>query len=172
MKKEKGLAKINNNQIIFNKLENEDLLYEMTETEIQELAEFISDNVNLKALERAITKATLNLSGVGGPSFMADARWLAMDNQKRLELIYMLTNNFQLFKGSLTNYRRNRLNFQDNSEGLLHFILTLRDLFKTTIDFQDFKLEEHKENMKQLEESKRIADQIKLEQKQRKLLNQ
>lgn len=172
MKKEKGLAKVNSNQVIFNKLQDEDLLYEMTDPEIKELAKYISDNINLKALERAITKATLNLSGVGGPSFMADAKWLAMDNQKRLELIYMLTNNFQLFKGNLTNYRRNKLDLQNNTEGLLRFILTLKNLFKTTIDFQDFKLEEHKENIKQLEESHRIAKQIEAEIEQKRLLNQ
>ena len=170
--KEKGLVKTNSNQEILLKLSNDDLLYSMETPEIKELSKYISDNINLKALERAITKATLNLSGVGGPGFMADAKWLAMDNQKRLELIYMLTNNFQLFKGNLTNYRRNKLDLQNNTEGLLRFILTLKDLFKTTIDFQDFKLEEHKENMKQLEESHRIAKQIETEMEQRRLLNQ
>ena len=153
--KEKGLIKQNNNQEILLKLSNEDILYELETDEIKELSKFISDNINLKALERAITKATLKLSGVSGPSFMADAKWLALDNQKRLELIYMLTNNFQLLKADLSNYRKNKFDLKDNPEGLLNFILNTREILKTVQKYQEFRIEEKVENQKQLDENKR-----------------
>lgn len=153
--KEKGLIKQNNNQEILLKLSNEDMLYELETDEIKELSKFISDNINLKALERAITKATLKLSGVSGPSFMADAKWLALDNQKRLELIYMLTNNFQLLKADLSNYRKNKFDLKDNPEGLLNFILNTREILKTVQKYQEFRIEEKVENQKQLDENKR-----------------
>lgn len=153
--KEKGLIKQNNNQEILLKLSNEDMLYELETDEIKELSQFISDNINLKALERAITKATLKLSGVSGPSFMADAKWLALDNQKRLELIYMLTNNFQLLKADLSNYRKNKFDLKDNPEGLLNFILNTREILKTVQKYQEFRIEEKVENQKQLDENKR-----------------
>lgn len=153
--KEKGLIKQNNNQEILLKLSNEDMLYELETDEIKELSKFISDNINLKVLERAITKATLKLSGVSGPSFMADAKWLALDNQKRLELIYMLTNNFQLLKADLSNYRKNKFDLKDNPEGLLNFILNTREILKTVQKYQEFRIEEKVENQKQLDENKR-----------------
>ena len=153
--KEKGLIKQNNNQEILLKLSNEDMLYELETDEIKELSKFISDNINLKALERAITKATLKLSGVSGPSFMADAKWSALDNQKRLELIYMLTNNFQLLKADLSNYRKNKFDLKDNPEGLLNFILNTREILKTVQKYQEFRIEEKVENQKQLDENKR-----------------
>lgn len=153
--KEKGLIKQNNNQEILLKLSNEDMLYELETDEIKELSKFILDNINLKALERAITKATLKLSGVSGPSFMADAKWLALDNQKRLELIYMLTNNFQLLKADLSNYRKNKFDLKDNPEGLLNFILNTREILKTVQKYQEFRIEEKVENQKQLDENKR-----------------
>lgn len=153
--KEKGLIKQNNNQEILLKLSNEDMLYELETDEIKELSKFISDNINLKALERAITKATLKLSGVSGPSFMADAKWLALDNQKRLELIYMLTNNFQSLKADLSNYRKNKFDLKDNPEGLLNFILNTREILKTVQKYQEFRIEEKVENQKQLDENKR-----------------
>lgn len=158
--KEKGLIKTNSNQEILLKLSNDDLLYSMETPEIKELSKYISDNINLKALERAITKATLNLSGVGGPSFMADAKWLALDNQKRLELVYMLTNNFQLLKSDLNNFRRNKSNLRENTEGLFGFILNTKDLLETIQKYQEFKVEEAIDNQKQLMESKKkLLDQ-------------
>lgn len=158
--KEKGLVKTNSNQEILLKLSNDDLLYSMEAPEIKELSKYISDNINLKALERAITKATLNLSGVAGPSFMADAKWIALDNQKRLELVYMLTNNFQLLKSDLNNFRRNKSNLQENTEGLFGFILNTKDLLETIQKYQEFKVEEAIDNQKQLmENKKKLLDQ-------------
>lgn len=158
--KEKGLIKTNSNQEILLKLSNDDLLYSMETPEIKELSKYISDNINLKALERAITKATLNLSGVGGPSFMSDAKWLALDNQKRLELVYMLTNNFQLLKTDLSNFRRNKSNLQENTEGLFGFILNTKDLLETIQKYKEFKVEEAIDNQKQLMENKKnLLDQ-------------
>ena len=68
------------NDLIIKEINSVDL-DNMTGEQLNELKEYIVSNINISKLNEAITKSCLNLSQVAPPSFMADAVWLALDNQ-------------------------------------------------------------------------------------------
>lgn len=145
------------NDLIIKEVSNIDLC-DLTEEQLVELKQNIVSNINISKLNEAITKACMNLSQVGPPSFMADAVYIALDNQKRLDIIYSLMNNFDLFKNDVKNFKKNKSNCNDNTEYIYNFLDRTKDLVKSIIEFGEFKQEEYKEykeNMKQLEENKR-----------------
>lgn len=142
------------NDLIIKEINNVDLC-DLTEEQLIELKQYVVTNINMNKLDEAITKACMNLSQVGPPSFMADAVYIALDNQKRLDIIYSLMNNFSFFKNDVKNFKKNKSNCNDNTEYIYTFLDRTKDLVKSIIEFGEFKQEEYKENMKQLEENKR-----------------
>ena len=80
---------MNKNELILYKL-NKLEISELTDEEQNELAKLLVDEVNIKKLEEQIKDLILWLSSAAPPSFGADARYIALDNQKRLEIIHKL----------------------------------------------------------------------------------
>lgn len=155
------------NDLIIKEINNVDLC-DLTEEQVIELKQNIVSNINISKLNEAVTNACMNLSQVGPPSFMADAVYIATDNQKRLDIIYKLMNNFNLFKNDVKNFRKNKNNCNDNYDYIFNFLYNTKDLVKSVVEFGEFKQEEYKENMKQLEENaKRIK---KLQEDKKKYL--
>ena len=58
------------------------MVYNTTE-ELEEIVQAVSDSINLSKLRRSVDNAIKILSGVGDPSFGADAKVIALDNEKR-----------------------------------------------------------------------------------------
>lgn len=148
MKKDK-----NNNLLI--------TLSEVTELDIiddkqvYELAGTITTSINLSALRKSIDNACMQLSQVGSPSFGADVKYIALDNQARLDLAYKLLYTYNLIETDVKNFRKNKLRCRENSEYLLNFIYNTIDTLKTAKEYQEFRLQEKQENMKYLEETKK-----------------
>ena len=142
------------NDLIIKEINSVDL-DNMTGEQLNELKEYIVSNINISKLNEAITKSCLNLSQVAPPSFMADAVWLALDNQKRLDIIYKLMNNFNFIKDDVKNFRKNKNNCNDNIDYVYSFLSRTKDLVESIIEFGEFKHEECKENIKQLKENER-----------------
>lgn len=142
------------NDLIIKEINSVDL-DNMTGEQLNELKEYIVSNINISKLNEAITKSCLNLSQVAPPSFMADAVWLALDNQKRLDIIYKLMNNFNFIKDDVKNFRKNKNNCNDNIDYVYSFLNRTKDLVESIIEFGEFKHEEYKENIKQLKENER-----------------
>lgn len=142
------------NDLIIKEINSVDL-DNMTGEQLNELKEYIVSNINISKLNEAITKSCLNLSQVAPPSFMADAVWLALDNQKRLDIIYKLMNNFNFIKDDVKNFRKNKNNCNDNIDYVYSFLSRTKDLVESIIEFGEFKHEEYKENIKQLKENER-----------------
>lgn len=132
-----------------------DDLHVLEEQQVLELAETISKSINLSGLKRSINNACMNLSSVGEPCFGADVKYIALDNQARLNLIFKLLDSYTKIESYVNNYRRNKLDCRENSEYLCSFVLNTIDTLKTVKQYQDFKIQEHEENMKYLEETKR-----------------
>lgn len=102
---EKELKKADSNMQLM--IVSQDLeVSEMTEEQIEFTTDFIIKNIKLNKLEELIADIVKDLSGVGTPSWNADMGYIAMDNQKRLEIIYSLTNDFQIVKNWVKNLKK------------------------------------------------------------------
>lgn len=143
------------NDLIIRKINNIDI-YDLEEEQIFELKDTIVKNVNLKQLRESVNKAVLNLSGVGDPTWNADLNFIALDNQKRLNIIYMLISNLEMFEISVSNIKKNRYGCAMDSEQSLRFLGITKDLVDTVIKFGEFKMDEAYQNKLELEENKRL----------------
>lgn len=143
------------NDLIIRKINNIDI-YDLEDEQIFELKDTIVKNVNLKQLRESVNKAVLNLSGVGDPTWNADLNFIALDNQKRLNIIYMLISNLEMFEISVSNIKKNRYGCAMDSEQSLRFLGITKDLVNTVIKFGEFKMDEAYQNKLELEENKRL----------------
>lgn len=143
------------NDLIIRKINNIDI-YGLEEEQIFELKDTIVKNVNLKQLRESVNKAVLNLSGVGDPTWNADLNFIALDNQKRLNIIYMLISNLEMFEISVSNIKKNKYGCAMDSEQSLRFLGITKDLVDTIIKFGEFKMDEVYQNKLELEENKRL----------------
>lgn len=143
------------NDLIIRKINNIDI-YDLEEEQIFELKDTIVKNVNLKQLRESVNKAVLNLSGVGDPTWNADLNFIALDNQKRLNIIYMLISNLEMFEISVSNIKKNKYGCAMDSEQSLRFLGITKDLVDTVIKFGEFKMDEAYQNKLELEENKRL----------------
>ena len=121
--------------------------------QVYELAETITTSINLSALRKGIDNACMQLSQVGHPSFGADVKYLTLDNQARLDLVYKLLYTYNLIEADVKNFRKNKLRCRENSEYLLNFIYNTIDTLKKSKEYQEFRLQEKQENQKYLEET-------------------
>lgn len=143
------------NDLIIRKINNIDI-YDLEDEQIFELKDTIVKNVNLKQLRESVNKAVLNLSGVGDPTWNADLNFIALDNQKRLNIIYMLISNLEMFEISVSNIKKNKYGCAMDSEQSLRFLGITKDLVNTIIKFGEFKIDEAYQNKLELEENKRL----------------
>lgn len=125
-------------------------LCDLTEEQIQILTTNILNTVNIKQLEERVHEVILKLSGVGEPTWNADLNIIALDNQKRLSLIYMLLNNMDLFKSDVKNLKLNKLECRDDFEKVYGFLLRTKDMIKSIIDYGEFSAKEIAEQQKYL----------------------
>ena len=81
------------NELILQEIKNMDLA-DLQEKEVIALQQNIISNVNLNKMREQVETACRDLSQVTPPSFGADLRYIALDNQERLELIFKLLDGF------------------------------------------------------------------------------
>lgn len=138
-----------NNKLIISELHQIDI-YSLDGDALKELAVNVLDKINVSQLKRDVTKTCLNLTGVGAPSFGANAKQIALDNQRRLELTFLLLNNFDLLESYIKNLRSNKGRCRENDDYIFGFVSKTKDLIETIIEYGEFRLKEIAENEKQL----------------------
>jgi len=133
-------------------------LSDLEEEQIVALQQNIISNVNLNKMREQVELACRNLSQVTPPSFMADVKYIALDNQKRLELIFKLLDSFTMFEKDVKLFRRNKNNCNSNYEYIFSFLLRTQDMINAVIEHSDFKIKEWEENNRQVQEIKRLEE--------------
>ena len=139
-----------NNSLLI-KLSKINDLDSLEENQIYEVVEIISNTINITGLKRSINNVCMKLSRVGPPCYNADMEYLALDNQKRLELIFSLLDSCTKIEANVKNFRRNKFNCRENIDYLYKFIVDTTDTLKTIEKYKTFKIQEYKENMAYLE---------------------
>lgn len=134
-----------NNQLVVMKELKELDVYELEAEQIILVAANIIDKLNLKKLEDDIIAACLKLTGVGAPCFGADMEFIALDNQKRLDLTYMLLDNFQQIKKMISNLKRNKQQCRENEDLIFSLVLKTKEIIDTIVDYGNFIYEENEE---------------------------
>ena len=131
-------------------------VYELSQTELQELAVEISHKINISKFRSKIMKVIMDLSHVGSPNLCSNAREIAIEDEKRLELIYQLTYNLSIFEGWVNNVRKNKYDCINNYDAMCEMLLKTQDLMRTVIKYSDFKKSEIQKIQSQIEENKRF----------------
>lgn len=145
------------NELILKEINNVDLC-DLKEEEVLTLQKNIISNVNLNKMREQVETACRNLSQVAPPCFGADLKYIALDNQERLELIYKLLDNFSMFEKDVKLFRRNKNNCNNNYEYIFSFLLRTQDLVNAVLDHSNFKIKEWEENNRQVQEIKRLEE--------------
>ena len=146
------------NEMVIYEVKNLDL-YNLEHEQLEQITDDILTNVNMSKLEEKINQVILKLSGVGEPSFGADIKYIDLDNQKRLNLIYMLSYNFNLFKADVKYLKRHKNDTSIDSEKLLSFLFKTKDIISTILDYGEFTLKEQEEQLKYLNDiNKRLLN--------------
>ena len=127
-------------------------IYDLTEEHVENVVINILDNVSIGKLEEKVQEVILKLSGVGEPSLFADIEFIALDNQKRLKLIYTLTYNFNIFKANYKNLKGNKYRCREDSDKVFNFLINTQDIIKVIIEYAEFNYNEKLENQKYIEE--------------------
>ena len=131
---------------------NELSIYDLTEEQIKDVTSNILDNVSIGKLEEKVQEVILKLSGVGEPSLFADIEFIALDNQKRLKLIYTLTYNFNIFKANYKNLKKNKYSCREDNDRVFNFLINTQEIIKVIIEYAEFNYNEKLENQKYIEE--------------------
>lgn len=134
-------------------------IFDLQEDEVIAMKQNIISNVNLNKMREQVENACRNLSQVTPPSFGADLKYIALDNQKRLELIFKLLDGFNKFEKDVKCFRRNKYNCNNNYEHIFNFLLNIQDLVNAVLDHSDFKIKEWEENNRQVQEIKRLEEE-------------
>lgn len=140
-----------NKDMIIYEVNNIDL-YDLNSNQLKELKNEIINNINISKLERKINEVTLKLSGVAGPSLDADIKYIALDNQERLNLIYMLNYNLNCFKSDVKYLRKYKDDISIDDEKIFMFLLKTKDMVETIINYGEFTVKEKQEQQKYLEQ--------------------
>ena len=146
------------NELILKQIQNIDLL-DLQEEQVFALQQSITLNVNLNKMREQVESACKNLSQVTPPRDGADLRYIAFDNQERLELIFKLLDSFTMFEKDVKLFRRNKNKCNNNYEYIFSFLLRTQDLVNAVIDHSDFKIKEWEENNRQVQEIKRLGSE-------------
>ena len=140
-----------NKDMIIYEVNNVDL-YDLNSNQLKELKNEIINNINISKLERKINEVTLKLSGVAGPSLDGDIKYIALDNQERLNLIYMLNYNLNCFKSDVKYLRKYKDDISIDDEKIFMFLLKTKDMVETIINYGEFTVKEKQEQQKYLEQ--------------------
>lgn len=154
----------NNDMIIYNM--NNIEIYDLSSEQAIFLKDTIIKNVNIKQLEEKIHEIILKLTGVGAPSFGADAVYIALDNQKRLELTYKLLYNLDIFKSFCKNFKSNKHNCNFESDYIYSFLIYTKDLVNIIYDYGEYRkldLEEQKKQVLIAQEKLKLLKEQKLQ---------
>lgn len=141
-------SKLENNLLAF--IENKDLTT-MDTPQLLEISQQISNSISLTKLRRSIDNAIKILSGVGDPSFGADLEFIALDNQQRLNLIWMLLDRYNKIEANIKNFKKNKQNCKDNSDFLYKFIEETKEILETVTKYGQFRYKEKIEDQKYIE---------------------
>ena len=131
-------------------------VYELSQTELQELAVEIFHKINISKFRSKIMKVIMDLSHVSSPNLCSNAREIAIEDEKRLELIYQLTYNLSIFEGWVNNVRKNKYDCINNYDAMCEMLLKTQDLMRTVIKYSNFKKSEIQKIQSQIEENKRF----------------
>lgn len=145
------------NELILQEIKNMELS-DLQEEEVIALQQNIISNVNLNKMREQVEGACRNLSQVTPPRAGADLRYIALDNQERLELIFKLLDSYNRFERDVKSFRRNKNNCNSNYEHIYNFLLSTQDMINAVIDHSDFKIKEWEENNRQVQEIKRLEE--------------
>lgn len=139
--KNNQLSTVNNELIvrINNIIEN---CYEIDSKELVEVTKEITTTVKLKSLKKAVDKICMNLSSVSDPTWYADAKDIAWDNQKRLTTIYQLLDVYYMIEKDVKNIKRNKNNCIENNDYLYSILLRIQELLKLEQKFKEIKIKE------------------------------
>lgn len=81
---------------------------------------------------------------------MADTQYIALDNQKRLELVYMLLYNLDIFKADIKYMKKHIDDYSMDSERIYSFLYYTKELIDTIYDYGEYRKEDLKTQLKQL----------------------
>lgn len=139
--KNNSLSAVNNGLMVKvnNIIEN---CYEIDSQELKEVINEVITTVKLKPLKKAVDKVCMNLSSVGEPTWNADAKDIAWDNQKRLATIYQLLDVYYLLEKDVKNIKKNKNNCIENSDYLYTILLRVQELLKLEQKFKEIKIKE------------------------------
>ena len=146
------------NELILQEIKNMELS-DLQEEEVIALQQNIISNVNLNKMREQVEGACRNLSQVTPPRVGADLRYIALDNQERLELIFKLLDSYNRFERDVKSFRRNKNNCNSNYEHIYNFLLSTQDMINAVLDHSDFKIKEWEENNRQVQEIKRLGSE-------------
>lgn len=127
-------------------------IYEMTDEQIKFVTDTILDNIKLSDLEDKIHKVTLQLSHIGPAKLGAELKPLFLEDEARLNLIYLLNYNFDNFKADFKYIKRHRLDADIDGERLFSFITKLKDVVEIVYKYGEFTIQQKQEEMKYLQE--------------------
>ena len=145
------------NELILQKMKDIELS-DLEEEQILTLQQNIISNVNLNKMREQVELACRNLSQVTPPRIGADLKYIALDNQERLELIFKLLDSYNRFERDVRSFRRNKNNCNSNYEHIYNFLLTTQDMINAVLQHSDFKIKEWEENNRQVQEIKRLEE--------------
>ncbi len=128
-------------------------LYDLDEEQIMILANNLVNSISLSKLNKAVKDACIKLAGVAPPSFLADAKWIALDNQKRLEIIWEMLDSFNKVEADIKNLKGKLKKYLQDKEQdfdyIFQFLLNTKSLVTSIYEYGEFKANEVKENEKQ-----------------------
>ena len=132
---------ISNNKLlsrIDNLLEN----YIIDSNELTQVSKLVVNNVKLKKLKKMIEYVTLDLTSIGEPTWYADAKDIAWDNQKRLEIIHQLFKVYNLLEMDFKNVKKNKNDCIENDDYLISFLGRVQELCKLGEKYEEVKRKE------------------------------
>lgn len=126
-------------------------IYDLTPEQTVDLSLELIKNMNMNKLEEQLHEVILKLSGVGGPSFGADVVYIALDNQKRLELIHQLLYYFDIIKAK-SKYIKRHLDDYDLDDICLNYLWNTKQLVDNIYEYGKYKKEDLETQIRQLHE--------------------
>ncbi|WP_299994536.1 hypothetical protein [uncultured Clostridium sp.] len=136
-----------NNELLIranNILENS---YEVETKELQEVSIGLINTVKIKSLKRAVDGICKNLASCGEPTWYADAKDIAWDNQKRLTTIYRLLDVYEMLEKDIKIIKKNKNNCIENSDYLYSILLRIKELIELEQEFKKIKMKEVTDTM-------------------------
>lgn len=151
-------------------------IYDLTEEELENSVTLILENINKKKLRKSVLDAIEDLSGVTAPNEVANPKWIALDNQKRLEIINRLLSQLRYTEKDIKILKTKRNMVDYDYE--FRFLENIKSLCKGIIEYVELKQSELEDSLFQPNlldimhgiKTKEQKKQLKLNEENRKLL--